>query len=790
MSLDNVRYDAFISYRHCELDSFISENLHKKLESYKMPSSVVKKLGPKKHSIERVFRDEAELPLSGNLSDPITAALDNSDFLIVICTPRLRQSQWCMKEIETFVSTHDRDHVLLVLAEGEPEESFPEILLSEERVVKDSNGNDVTVTVEREPLAADCRADSSRQRLKMLDNVVLKLCAAIFSLNYDDLRQRHRERLMRRRVITASVAFSIVTVFALTCLFFMIRISRQSRIIADKYAGAVAAASSSLLSEGLLKDSVYAARSVLPDDSSSGYNADAYYALSSALAPYEISNCYYPSSDFAVPKDMNGMGMSADLPYVIINCDGYSEVIDTRSSETVLRVESEYAVLDENGVVYIDEDLKAVHTDLAGNDEMILAEDVVDVFHSDDHVTVLFTYNGITAYAGTGKLSDIELGSWWSDDGDSVESVYIGDSGNTVAFALSSIDGIHVGAADVSKGTFRMLTDAGDYEEPVVAADTDNLYLYYEESTMDGEVSANITAFDIGTGMIRAERRLSGDGFYRMLIGDGGLLLVSDRMSYVLDEELDDISVITGYMDSVCEFSYSSGFVLLDRTGRMYTAGIFSTDDKCFELYGHTSGTFLSYAGYDKPSDRLYVSCVSTGRMSIYESRGKSEAVSDIGDGIMVSFPDNMPDTGDLSGIEDISVFSAAASDDGKLIAVSSNDDILYFYDGKSGELQKTLYNSGIALLHTGFVHLNAADVYIVEGRVFDSALNMIGRLPEGEIVAKGADGKSVYLRSRFEEDELYRVQTLSYEDLIGRADELLGGYIPGSDVRSRYSIN
>ena len=140
MSLDNVKYDAFISYRHCELDSFISENLHKKLESYKLPASVVKKITGGRTKIERVFRDEAELPLSNNLSDPITLALDNSEFLIVICTPRLKESLWCKKEIETFVSTHDRKHVLLVLAEGEPEESFPDILMYEEVSAKDENG--------------------------------------------------------------------------------------------------------------------------------------------------------------------------------------------------------------------------------------------------------------------------------------------------------------------------------------------------------------------------------------------------------------------------------------------------------------------------------------------------------------------------------------------------------------------------------------------------------------------------------------------------------------------------
>ena len=142
-----MKYDAFISYRHCELDSFISENLHKKLESYKLPASVIKKIKAGRTKIERVFRDEAELPLSDNLSDPITEALNNSEFLIVICTPRLKESLWCRKEIETFVNTHDRKHVLLVLAEGEPEESFPDILMYEDITAKDENGNDLPKTV-------------------------------------------------------------------------------------------------------------------------------------------------------------------------------------------------------------------------------------------------------------------------------------------------------------------------------------------------------------------------------------------------------------------------------------------------------------------------------------------------------------------------------------------------------------------------------------------------------------------------------------------------------------------
>ena len=42
--LKNIHYDAFISYRHCESDSFVAEKIHRKLESFKLPKSVLPKV--------------------------------------------------------------------------------------------------------------------------------------------------------------------------------------------------------------------------------------------------------------------------------------------------------------------------------------------------------------------------------------------------------------------------------------------------------------------------------------------------------------------------------------------------------------------------------------------------------------------------------------------------------------------------------------------------------------------------------------------------------------------------
>lgn len=192
-----MKYDAFISYRHSELDMYVAKGLHKGLETFKAPRMAAGKTGKKK--IERVFRDQEELPIGSDLGDNIRKALEESEYLIVVCSPRTPDSYWVQKEIDTYISLHDREHVLAVLIEGEPEESFPKQLLT------DDNGNPV------EPLAADVRGGSHRAVGKKLKTELLRLAAPLLGCSYDDLRQRHRERRMKK----ALGAFAAVAVLAL-----------------------------------------------------------------------------------------------------------------------------------------------------------------------------------------------------------------------------------------------------------------------------------------------------------------------------------------------------------------------------------------------------------------------------------------------------------------------------------------------------------------------------------------------------------------------------------------------
>ena len=134
-------YKAFISYRHAELDTKVAVEIQNRIERYIIPGSIRRELGIK--SIGRVFRDKDELPSTSDLNDNIKNAIINSEYLICICSPRYIESIWCQKEIEFFLESHDKHHILTVLAEGDPYEVVPEILCKETVTVKDENGNDV-----------------------------------------------------------------------------------------------------------------------------------------------------------------------------------------------------------------------------------------------------------------------------------------------------------------------------------------------------------------------------------------------------------------------------------------------------------------------------------------------------------------------------------------------------------------------------------------------------------------------------------------------------------------------
>ncbi len=199
--LSPKRYKAFISYRHLSPDKEIAHALHKLLEH-----NMVRPHCGVKRNIRPVFLDTSELPLLEDLNQGILSALDQSESLIVICSPNLPLSKYCMAEIRYFKQLHggSMDRIYTILVDGEPSEAFPEALRTTVKRIVLPNGDEMMETVPAEPLFADVRGKNLWHSLwKLYRKEYLRIAAACYQCSFDQLYKRHKRWII-------SVAFSVL----------------------------------------------------------------------------------------------------------------------------------------------------------------------------------------------------------------------------------------------------------------------------------------------------------------------------------------------------------------------------------------------------------------------------------------------------------------------------------------------------------------------------------------------------------------------------------------------------
>jgi tetratricopeptide (TPR) repeat protein len=197
---DNRRFSAFISYSHA--DERFAKRLHRQLETYRLPrrvagSNLARRLKP-------IFRDNAELAATFDLTTAVRDAIAQSDFLIVICSKASAKSHWVGREIELYRELHGDAGILAAIAEGEIGACFHEAL----------HGRKGGPALD--PLAADFRREGPGQRLALL-----KLVAVLAGVRLDELLQRDLQRQLRQIAVGAASAvagIAVVSVLSITTL--------------------------------------------------------------------------------------------------------------------------------------------------------------------------------------------------------------------------------------------------------------------------------------------------------------------------------------------------------------------------------------------------------------------------------------------------------------------------------------------------------------------------------------------------------------------------------------------
>lgn len=207
----SYEYFAFISYKR--EDEKWAKWLQYKLEHYHFPSNLNGRTDLPK-DIRPTFRDVTDSK-PGLLAEEINNALNKSEWLIIICSPRSARSPWVCKEAQYFIDHKRADHIIPFVIEGTPfsciveEECFPQVLLN----LKGS----------KELLAANIN-EMGREA------AAIKVVARMFNLKFDSLWQRHEKekRLRNLSLIFASLLVSLILAFI------TIMISMQKKTITNQ----------------------------------------------------------------------------------------------------------------------------------------------------------------------------------------------------------------------------------------------------------------------------------------------------------------------------------------------------------------------------------------------------------------------------------------------------------------------------------------------------------------------------------------------------------------------------
>lgn len=182
--LSNFKYVAFISYQR--KDEEWARWFHHQLEHYHLPTDIANGKNDD-NGLRPMFLDEAELS-GGSLANEISSALDNSRYLIVLCSPNSAKSEWVNLEVQTFINSGRRKSVIPVIVGGVPysDDSDMECFMP---VLKSLRGTD------KELLAINA------QNGKEIASV--KIIAQILGVSFDSLWNRYEleKELERKKLI-------------------------------------------------------------------------------------------------------------------------------------------------------------------------------------------------------------------------------------------------------------------------------------------------------------------------------------------------------------------------------------------------------------------------------------------------------------------------------------------------------------------------------------------------------------------------------------------------------------
>lgn len=192
------KYFAFISYN--SKDTAWGKKLQKKLEHYKLPSTLCSEHGWERKPIKPVFFAPTDIQ-PGGLSNELQERLKASQHLIVICSPNSAKSEWVGKEIEFFYNLGRTNNIHFFIVEGSPHSGNPDTECF--NPVIDKLGLP-------EILGANIKEKIYRRPWLNRERAYVQLVSKLLGVEFDAIWQRHKRQLIRKIIAWSLGSIAVI----------------------------------------------------------------------------------------------------------------------------------------------------------------------------------------------------------------------------------------------------------------------------------------------------------------------------------------------------------------------------------------------------------------------------------------------------------------------------------------------------------------------------------------------------------------------------------------------------